>query len=47
MRRGHRKIHRYLWLILLPVLLISLTMALALRKPPPPPKQHAALEAVQ
>lgn len=43
MRRGHRRAHRAIWLILLPLLLIGLTMALALRPPPDP--QEAAQEA--
>jgi hypothetical protein len=42
MRRGHRNTHRVLWLILMPLLLLGLTMALALRKPPPPDQQHAS-----
>jgi hypothetical protein len=41
MRRGHRNTHRVLWLILMPLLLLGLTMALALRKPPQPDPQHA------
>jgi hypothetical protein len=36
MRYGHRRTHRLVWLFLLPLILIGLTMALALRKPPPP-----------
>jgi hypothetical protein len=43
MRRGHRRAHRLIWIVLLPLLLIGLTMALALRPPPDP--QEAAQEA--
>lgn len=43
MRRGHRKTHRTIWIILMPALLLGLTMALALRNPPP--QQHAVQEA--
>ena len=45
MRRGHRNTHRIFWLILMPLLLVGMTMALALRKPPKAPAQHASQEA--
>jgi hypothetical protein len=44
MRYGHRRTHRLVWLFLLPLILIGLTMALALRKPPPPAPQNTAQE---
>ena len=44
MRCGHRRTHRLVWLILMPLVLIGLTMALALRKPPPPAPHETAQE---
>lgn len=47
MRRGHRKVHRTLWLILTPLLFIALTMALALRPPPKPAPPETYKEAAR
>jgi hypothetical protein len=44
MRCGHRRTHRLVWLIIMPLILIGVTMALALRKPPPPAQQNTAQE---
>ena len=47
MRRGHRQTHRLIWIILLPVLMIGLTMALALRPPPKPAAQEIVTETAR
>lgn len=41
MTRGHRKIHRMLWLALAVIVALGFTLALALRPPPEPPADSA------
>ena len=39
MTRGHRALHRMLWLVLAVIVALGFTMALVLRPPPEPPMQ--------
>jgi hypothetical protein len=39
MTRGHRRVHRLIWLALALVVAFGFTMALVLRPPPEPPAQ--------
>ncbi len=47
MTRSQRRVHRALWLLLVPALVIALVMAIALRPPEKPAPDHSAQEATR